>query len=277
MAVLEIAEPGIAEAVGGAGAVFLPQLPWSPRRGPTRDAECLTSDEATRVGKRCGPPWGSGRGRSMRGALGGDKLSAQGRVSQFDPMGAMNDAVEDRVTERGVGHHLVPFTDRDLADDQQRPAVVAVVNDLEQIAACSALSGSGRQSSMIKSRTRSSVASSRGRRPSPRAWADHRTGGWRSTPPRRRLEAPSTATKICTGMISPRLASTTSPVRPAKSYRAWTGRLKPTMRQVHVAGERMFVAAPASHREAQLAVHPAPIGHRPLIPMFRIAAEIAAL
>ena len=77
----------------------------------------------------------SGHGRSCSGALGGDKLSAQGRAFQFDPMGAMNDAVEDRVTERGVGDHLVPFTDRDLAGDQQRPAVVAVVNDLEQIAA----------------------------------------------------------------------------------------------------------------------------------------------
>ena len=32
-----------------------------------------------------------------------------------------------------------------------------------------------------------------------------------------KLEAPSTATKICTGMISPVLASTTSPVWPAKS------------------------------------------------------------
>ena len=87
-------------------------------------------------------------------------------------MGAMNDAVEDRVTERGVGDHLVPFTDRDLAGDQQRPAVVAVVNDLEQIAALLGIKRLRPQSSMIKSRTRSSVASSRGRRPSPRAWVE---------------------------------------------------------------------------------------------------------
>jgi hypothetical protein len=32
-----------------------------------------------------------------------------------------------------------------------------------------------------------------------------------------KLEAPSTATKICTGTISPVLMSTTSAVRPAKS------------------------------------------------------------
>src|SRR3984893_7757023 len=50
-------------------------------------------------------------------------------------MGAVNDAVEDRVTERGIGDHLVPFTDRDLAGDQQRATIVAIVDDLEQIAA----------------------------------------------------------------------------------------------------------------------------------------------
>ena len=54
-------------------------------------------------------PVGIGPRAVMRGALGGDKLSAQGRASQFDPMGAMNDAVEDRITERGVGDHLVPL------------------------------------------------------------------------------------------------------------------------------------------------------------------------
>ena len=32
-------------------------------------------------------------------------------------------------------------------------------------------------------------------------------------------------------------------------YRAWTGRLKPTMRQVHVAGERMFVDLPGHAME----------------------------
>lgn len=50
-------------------------------------------------------------------------------------MGAVNDAVEDRVAQRGIGDHLVPFTDGDLAGDQQRAAVVSVVDDLEQIAA----------------------------------------------------------------------------------------------------------------------------------------------
>ena len=62
-------------------------------------------------------------------------MTPQGRAFQLDPMGAVNDAVEDRITERGIGDHLVPFTDRDLAGDQQRAALVAIVDDLEQIAA----------------------------------------------------------------------------------------------------------------------------------------------
>ena len=48
-------------------------------------------------------------------------------------MRAVNDAVEDRVT--GVGNDLMPAIHRNLAGDQQRAAVVAVIDDLEQIAA----------------------------------------------------------------------------------------------------------------------------------------------
>jgi hypothetical protein len=40
-------------------------------------------------------------GIGARTALGDDKLSTQGRAFEFEPMGAMNDAAEDRVTERG--------------------------------------------------------------------------------------------------------------------------------------------------------------------------------
>ena len=50
-------------------------------------------------------------------------------------MRAVNDAVEDGVTESGIGDYLMPFTDGDLAGDQQRTALVAVVDDLQQIAA----------------------------------------------------------------------------------------------------------------------------------------------
>ena len=82
-----------------------------------------------------GPRGRSGHGRSCSGAFGGDEAAAQRRAFELDAMGAMDDAVEDRVGQGGIGDHLVPSTDRDLAGDQQRSAVVAVVDDLEQIAA----------------------------------------------------------------------------------------------------------------------------------------------
>ena len=58
-----------------------------------------------------------------------------------------------------------------LAGDQQRALLVAVIDDLQQVAP---LLGGQRlrpQSSMISRRVRSSVASIRGSRPSPRAVA----------------------------------------------------------------------------------------------------------
>jgi hypothetical protein len=82
-----------------------------------------------------GPRGRSGHGRSCSGTFGSDELAPQGGAFQLDAVRTMNNAVEDRVTERGIGDHLVPLTDRDLAGDQQRAAVVAVIDDLKQIAA----------------------------------------------------------------------------------------------------------------------------------------------
>lgn len=54
-------------------------------------------------------------GQSCNGALGGDGLTPQRWAFQLDPMGAVNDAVEDRVAERGIslGRHLVPPFDKE--------------------------------------------------------------------------------------------------------------------------------------------------------------------
>jgi len=49
-------------------------------------------------------------------------------------MSAVDDAVEDRVGQGGIADYLVPAADRHLAGDQQRTAIAAVVDDLEQIA-----------------------------------------------------------------------------------------------------------------------------------------------
>jgi hypothetical protein len=50
-------------------------------------------------------------------------------------MGAMDDAVENGIGQPRIANHFMPATDRDLAGDQEGPSVVAIVDDLEQIAA----------------------------------------------------------------------------------------------------------------------------------------------
>ena len=42
-------------------------------------------------------------------------------------MGAMDDAVENGVSQGGITDDFMPAIDRDLAGDQQRPPVVTVV------------------------------------------------------------------------------------------------------------------------------------------------------
>ena len=61
--------------------------------------------------------------------------SAQAVALEFDAMGVVNDAVQYRITEGGIGNDVVPLRHGDLACDQERPFVVAVVDDLEEIAA----------------------------------------------------------------------------------------------------------------------------------------------
>ena len=59
---------------------------------------------------------------------------AQARALQLDAMRAMNDAVEDGIAERGIADQFVPARHGDLAGDQQRAFLVAVLNDLQQVA-----------------------------------------------------------------------------------------------------------------------------------------------
>src|SRR5579863_5262726 len=74
-----------------------------------RAATATSLAERRAWGGAVGPHGRSGHGRSCSRALGGDELTPHRRAFQLDPMGAVNDAVEDRVTERGVGDDLVPF------------------------------------------------------------------------------------------------------------------------------------------------------------------------
>jgi hypothetical protein len=60
---------------------------------------------------------------------------AQAVAFELDAVGVVDNAVEDSVGQRGVADDLVPAFDRQLAGDQQRAGVVAIFDDLEQIAA----------------------------------------------------------------------------------------------------------------------------------------------
>ena len=83
----------------------------------------------------------------------------------------VDDAVQDGVPEGGVADQFVPAVHGDLAGHQQRSLLVAVVDDLRQVAPLFGGERLGPQSSMISSRVRSSVVSIRASLPSPRAVA----------------------------------------------------------------------------------------------------------
>src|SRR6201995_5177797 len=63
-------------------------------------------------------------------------------------MSAVNDAVEDGVTESRIADVSVPFVHRELAGDDGGSAAVAIVDDLQQIA--SLFSGERCQSPVIE-------------------------------------------------------------------------------------------------------------------------------
>lgn len=50
-------------------------------------------------------------------------------------MGAIENTVEDRLGQGGVGHGVVPVVNRELAGDQGRAELSAVLDDLQQITA----------------------------------------------------------------------------------------------------------------------------------------------
>ena len=54
-------------------------------------------------------------------------------------MGVVDEPVEDGVGQGGVGQGLVPALDRELADDQGGADLVAVVDELQEVAGLVAL------------------------------------------------------------------------------------------------------------------------------------------
>jgi hypothetical protein len=61
-------------------------------------------------------------------------FAAQALAAQFDAVGVVDDTIEDGVSQGGIAHEFVPALDRKLAGDDQRAGVVAVLDDLQQVA-----------------------------------------------------------------------------------------------------------------------------------------------
>ena len=59
---------------------------------------------------------------------------AQTFAGEIDPVGVVDHAVENRVGERRDADHIVPAVDGNLAGDDERALVVAVLDDFEKIA-----------------------------------------------------------------------------------------------------------------------------------------------
>ncbi|MDF2970904.1 MAG: hypothetical protein K0R61_1354 [Microvirga sp.] len=59
---------------------------------------------------------------------------AQALAGELDPVGVVHDPVEHGVGERRDGDDVIPAVDRELARDQEGAGVVAVLDDLEEVA-----------------------------------------------------------------------------------------------------------------------------------------------
>jgi hypothetical protein len=77
--------------------------------------------------------WGDCRNAGSRLLL-GIGAAAQAVAFELDAVSIVNDAIQDRVAEGWVGNDIVPLRQGDLACDQERSLVVAIIDDLEKIA-----------------------------------------------------------------------------------------------------------------------------------------------
>ena len=116
-----------------------------PPRLTQRRAREVPVDPRGRPGRQvcgsflCSLGWlaiGCGRRRGRRrwiGRLAGFEL-AHRRAVEFEPVGVVDNAIQDRVAERGLADHLMPGCHGELAGDQDGAAAVAILDDLHEIA-----------------------------------------------------------------------------------------------------------------------------------------------
>ena len=61
--------------------------------------------------------------------------AAQAVAFEFDAMGVVNDAVQDGIAKGWICNDVVPLSNGDLACDQQRAFVVAIIDDFQKVSA----------------------------------------------------------------------------------------------------------------------------------------------
>jgi hypothetical protein len=61
--------------------------------------------------------------------------SAQTVAFEFDPMGVVNDTVKNGVSDCWIANNIMPLFDGNLACDQKRTFVAAIIDNLEKVAA----------------------------------------------------------------------------------------------------------------------------------------------
>jgi hypothetical protein len=120
------------------GCVFRWSRPLIPTRSrpPHRFEAGHHSDLMSAI---CGGPYGAcwliswfGFEVKRRGA---ERVFSEALAVEVDAVSVVNNAIEDSVGERWISDDFEPAVHRDLACDEDRAAVVAVLDDLEQIAA----------------------------------------------------------------------------------------------------------------------------------------------
>ncbi|MGY2843271.1 hypothetical protein ACVIHI_008174 [Bradyrhizobium sp. USDA 4524] len=104
--------------------------PWE---GPCAARSAPTSDGATRTGGACGPAERSCARYSRLFLFA--SLTPQTVAFELEAVRIVNDAVQYRIAQGGIGNDVVPLRPGDLTCDQQGSLVVAIVDDLKQITA----------------------------------------------------------------------------------------------------------------------------------------------
>ena len=75
--------------------------------GAARVAQCPHERRSGAPGRRCGPPWAIGARHSCSCAFAGDDTSTQRWTFEIDAMGAVDDTVENGVSQGRIAEHDV--------------------------------------------------------------------------------------------------------------------------------------------------------------------------